>query len=114
MAAPSGFPAIGLYNNGFGGKVPGISVSGAEYSGFSEDPGYVPQGPLNSNPTFTFRDNVTKIIGPHNLQFGMYLVNAHKNEIPQPQYGVNGQLSFSNTGARLPAAMPTPIFCSAI
>ncbi len=97
---PSGFPAIGLYNNGYGGKIPGISVSGGEYGGgFSEDPGYVPQGPLNSNPTFTFRDNVTKIVGPHNLQFGFYLVNAHKNEIPQPQYGVNGQLSFSNTGA---------------
>lgn len=95
---PSGFPAIGLYNNGYGGKVPGISISGGEYGGgFSEDPGYVPQGPLNSNPTFTYRDNVTKIIGAHNLQFGGYIVNAHKNEIPQPGYGVNGLLTFSNT-----------------
>jgi hypothetical protein len=95
---PSGFPAIGLYNNGYGGKVPGISVSGGEYGGgFTEDPGYVPQGPLNSNPTFTYRDNVTKIVGPHNLQFGVYVVDAHKNEIPQPQYGVNGELSFTNT-----------------
>ena len=95
---PSGFPAIGLYNNGYGGKVPGISISGGEYGGgFSEDPGYVPQGPLNSNPTFTYRDNVTKIIGAHNLQFGAYFVNAHKNEIPQPGYGVNGLLTFSNT-----------------
>jgi len=97
---PGGFPAIGLYNNGYGGKVPGISVSGGEYGGgFSEDPGYVPQGPLNSNPTFTYRDNVTKIVGPHNIQFGVYVVNAHKNEIPQPAYGVNGLLSFSNTSA---------------
>jgi hypothetical protein len=95
---PSGFPAIGLYNNGYGGKVPGISVSGGEYGGgFTEDPGYVPQGPLNSNPTFTYRDNVTKIVGPHNLQFGVYVVDAHKNEIPQPQYGVNGELSYTNT-----------------
>jgi len=97
---PGGFPAIGLYNNGYGGKVPGISVSGGEYGGgFSEDPGYVPQGPLNSNPTFTYRDNVTKIVGPHNIQFGVYVVDAHKNEIPQPAYGVNGLLSFSNTSA---------------
>jgi hypothetical protein len=97
---PSGFPAIGLYNNGYGGKVPGISVSGGEYGGgFSEDPGYVPDGPLNSNPTFTYRDTVTKIVGPHNIQFGVYVVNAHKNEIPQPGYGVNGLLSFSNTSA---------------
>ena len=95
---PSGFPAIGLYNNGYGGKVPGISISGGEYGGgFAEDPGYVPQGPLNSNPTLTYRDNVTKIIGAHNLQFGAYFVNAHKNEIPQPGYGVNGLLSFTNT-----------------
>jgi len=97
---PSGYPEIGIYNNGFGNKVPGISVSGGEFGGgFSEDPGYVPAGPLNSNPTFTYRDNVTKISGPHNLQFGVYLVNAHKNEIPQPPYGVNGLLAFSNTSA---------------
>jgi outer membrane receptor protein involved in Fe transport len=95
---PSGYPAIGLYNNGYGGKVPGINVAGGEFGGgFGEDPGYVPAGPLNSNPTFTFRDSVTKLIGPHNIQLGFYLVDAHKNEIPQPQYGVNGQLFFSNT-----------------
>jgi hypothetical protein len=90
---------LGLYNNGYGGKVPGISVAGGEFGGggFAEDPGYVPQGPLNANPTFTFRDNVTKIVGPHNLQFGLYVVTAHKNEIPQPGNGVNGLLTFSNT-----------------
>ena len=89
---PSGFPPIGIYDNGFGGKVPGISLAGGQYN-FAEDPGYVPNGPLNSNPTFTFRDNVSKSIGGHNLQFGIYVVNAHKNEIPQPSYGVNGFLA---------------------
>jgi len=93
---PTGFPAIGLYNNGFGNKVPGIALTDALYT-FSEDPGYVPNGPLNSNPTFTFRDNLTKIVGAHNLQMGAYIVTAHKNEIPQPTYGVNGQLSFANS-----------------
>ncbi|MGC1438944.1 MAG: carboxypeptidase regulatory-like domain-containing protein, partial [Terriglobales bacterium] len=44
---PSGFPPIGIYNNGFGGKVPGISLAGGQYN-FAEDPGYVPNGPLNS------------------------------------------------------------------
>jgi hypothetical protein len=97
---PSDFPAVGLYNNGYGGKVPGISVAGGIYGGgFAEDPGYVPQGPLNSNPTFTYRDNITKIVGPHNLQFGVYVVDAHKNEIPQPTYGVNGQLFFNSTSS---------------
>ena len=32
--------------------------------------GYLPNGPYNSNPTYTYRDNVTKIIGKHNLVFG--------------------------------------------
>ncbi len=95
---PSGFPAVGLYDNGYGGKVPGISIAGGEYGGgFAEDPGYVPNGPLNSNPTVTLRDNITKIIRSHNLQFGVYFTDAHKNEIPQPGNGVNGLLSFSNT-----------------
>jgi hypothetical protein len=102
---PSGFPPIGIYNNGFGGKVPGISLSGGQYN-FAEDPGYVPNGPLNSNPTFTFRDNLTKIVGAHNLQLGIYVVLAHKNEIPQPQYGVNGQLQFSNTGNTVTSGNP--------
>jgi hypothetical protein len=93
---PSGFPPIGIYNNGFGGKVPGISLAGGQYN-FAEDPGYVPNGPLNSNPTFTFRDNVSKSIRGHNLQFGIYVVNAHKNEIPQPSYGVNGFLQFTTS-----------------
>lgn len=52
---------------------------------------------MNSNPTFTFRDNITKIVGPHNLQFGAYYVDAHKNEIPQPGIGVNGIFTFTNS-----------------
>jgi len=95
---PLGFPPIGIYANGFGGKVPGISLAGGQYN-FAEDPGYVPNGPLNSNPTFTFRDNVSKSIAGHNLQFGIYVVNAHKNEIPQPSYGVNGFLQFTTGSA---------------
>src|SRR5580704_16245722 len=91
---PSGMLPIGIFDNGFGGRVPGISLSGGPYS-FSEDPGYVPNGPLNSNPTFTYRDNVTKILGTHNLQFGGYVVIAHKNEIPQPSYGTNGFIQYN-------------------
>jgi Carboxypeptidase regulatory-like domain len=64
--------------------MPGISLvsQGPAYGGsFGQDPGYVPNGPYNSNPTFTFRDNVSKIIGKHNLQFGAYVVAARKNEL---------------------------------
>ena len=64
--------------------IPGIaltSVGGAYGGSFGEDAGYVPNGPYNSNPTFTYRDNVSKIIGKHNLQFGAYFVAAQKNEL---------------------------------
>ena len=94
----SAFGNLGLYNNGFGfnaPEVPGISITDSLY-GFAEDPGYVPQGPINSNPTVGFRDNVTKIIRTHNLQFGFSFVDAHKNELPQPPTGANGILGFSN------------------
>jgi hypothetical protein len=93
------FGNLGLYNNGFGfnaPEVPGISITDPQYN-FAEDPGYVPEGPLNSNPTVTFRDNVTKIVGTHNLQFGMYFVDARKNEIPQPPVGANGILGFADS-----------------
>ncbi len=72
---PSGMLPIGIYDNGFGGRVPGISLAGGNYGDIAEDPGYVPNGPLNSNPTYTYRDNVTKISFKHNLQFGGYFVS---------------------------------------
>ncbi len=88
--------SLGLYDNGFNGEVPGVSLVDSQFN-FAEDPGYVPEGPLNSNPTFTIRDNVTKIVGAHNIQFGIYYMNAHKNEVPQPGTGVNGILDFANS-----------------
>ena len=96
----SAFNNLGLYNNGYGfnaPEVPGISLSDSQYN-FAEDPGYVPEGPINSNPTIGLRDNVTKILGTHNLQFGFSFVDAHKNELPQPPTAANGILGFSNSG----------------
>ena len=87
---------LGLYSNGFNNEAPGVSVNDGTYS-FTEDPGYVPEGPLNSNPTFDFRDNLTKIVGSHNLQMGISVINAHKNEVPQPGTGTNGILNFANS-----------------
>ena len=74
------------------GKVPGISLGGGGIFNFGEDVGYLPNGPYNSNPTYTYRDNVTKIIGKHNLQFGGYFVAAQKNELAQPGTATNGVL----------------------
>jgi hypothetical protein len=97
---PAGM-TVGVFQNGFGGKVSGISLNGGIFNGINEDPGYVPNGPLNSNPTYTYRDNVTKIVGKHNLQFGGYFVAAQKNEIPQPSVGVNGVLSYTATNTQI-------------
>jgi Carboxypeptidase regulatory-like domain/TonB-dependent Receptor Plug Domain len=90
---------FGLFSNGGGGKIAGISLANGPFGGIGEDPGYIPNGPLNSNPTYTYRDNVTKIIGTHNLQFGAYFTAAQKNEIPQPGISTNGQLTFDSSNS---------------
>ncbi|HXY03079.1 MAG TPA: carboxypeptidase regulatory-like domain-containing protein [Terriglobales bacterium] len=94
---PAGM-TLGLFPNN-AGKVPGIGLNGGIFGGIAEDVGYLPNGPLNSNPTYTLRDNLTKIVGPHNLQFGGYFVAAEKNEIPQPSYSTNGFLTYDVSSA---------------
>lgn len=96
---PAGM-TLGLFQNGFGGKVPGISLGGGIFGGIAEDPGYLPNGPYNSNPTYTFKDNVTKIVGKHNLLFGAYFVAAQKNELSAAGVSNNGLLSF-DTGSEV-------------
>ncbi len=94
---PANFPMGSIFNNGFGGKLPAISLSGGIYDGIAEDPnGIWPEGPYNSNPTYTYRDNLTKIAGRHNLTMGAYFVAGQKNELSSVQ--VNGALTF-DTGS---------------
>ena len=96
---PPGFTMGYLYNNGAGGKLPAINIGAGNNvytSGLNVDPeGIWPEGAYNSNPTYTYRDNVTKIIGRHNLTVGAYVVTAQKNELSSVQ--VNGQLNFSKS-----------------
>ena len=80
-ASPNGF--TDLYPGNGQGVLPGINLVdsvGSAYGNFGEDAGYIPNGIYNSNPTYTYRDNVTKIVGRHNLQFGAYIAAAQKNE----------------------------------
>src|SRR5215472_14968344 len=97
VALPSGFSMGSLFNNGFGGKLPAISVgSNNAYGGtFTSDSGYFPWH--NANPTYTYRDNVTKIVATHTLQFGAYAVFAQKNEANSPY--VQGILGFSTSAS---------------
>ncbi len=81
---PANLTAGQLYPLANRGVIPGINLNdpgGAYGGGFGEDPGYIPNGKYNSNPTYGFKDNVNKIIGKHNLQFGGYLEAAQKNEL---------------------------------
>ena len=96
-AQPAGFSMPYLFANGGAGKLPAITLTGGLYDGIFQDPdGLWPEGPYNSNPTYTYRDNVTKIVGRHNLQFGAYLAAAQKNELSSLQ--LNGALTF-DTGS---------------
>ena len=96
---PAGYN-IGLFQNGFGGgKLPGIQLNGGVFNGIAQDAGYVPNGALNSNPVYTYRDNVSKIIGRHNLQFGGAFIASQKNELPQFEPSVNGFITFDTGSA---------------
>ena len=78
---PAGFVVPDIFPGNGDGILPGINLVGDAYDGgFGEDAGYIPNGAYNSNPTYTYRDNVSKIIGRHNLQFGAYAVFGQKNE----------------------------------
>jgi hypothetical protein len=71
-----------LYPGNGQGVLPGVALidPAGIYGNFGEDAGYIPNGTYNSNPTYTFRDNVNKIIGRHTFQIGMYIAAAEKNE----------------------------------
>jgi hypothetical protein len=94
---PSNFTMTGLFDNGFGGLLPDVNIAnGTPYGGgFLAGVGYFPWN--NANPTFTYKDQVTKIVGPHNLYFGAYVVFGQKNEQNSPY--LQGTLTFSNSSA---------------
>src|SRR6266702_1570077 len=100
-ALPSPFPMGTLFPNQkplFGGKLPSIELkSNVAYGGggdsrLAQDTGYFPWN--NANPVYTYRDNVTKLLGTHTLTFGAYSAFAQKNEENSPD--VQGILTFDS------------------
>jgi hypothetical protein len=91
-ALPGTFPMGSLFANGLGGKLPSIAVNtNTVYGGgFAQDTGYFPW--TNANPVYTYRDNLTKILGKHTFIFGAYFAAAQKNE--QNTTNVQGILTF--------------------
>jgi hypothetical protein len=88
-----------LFDNGLEGKIPAFAVGntsdGLVYGsgGFNVDTGYFPW--KNANPTYTYRDILTKIIGTHTIFFGAYFAAAQKNQ--SASFDQQGQLSFAYT-----------------
>lgn len=97
------FATLGaLFNNGLGDKIPGIALGGnnAEYggAGFYVDTSYTPW--KHSNPTYTIREDMTKVAGKHTLQFGALFLIVQRNEINPPVGSLTGDVqgiaNFSN------------------
>jgi hypothetical protein len=104
--ALSGYTGGSLFPNGFEGKLPAFSFSGnAAYGGIADgtdqgngvgvDTGYFPW--KNANPTYTYRDNLTKIAGNHTMTIGAYFVFAQKNQ--ENSLNQQGILSFDSGSA---------------
>jgi hypothetical protein len=93
---PSSMTMTSLFDNGFGGKLPGFSINnGSPYGGgFTADTGS-DEPWNNANPTYTFRDQIAKIWGSHNVYIGFYMSLAQKNEDGGAE--TNGFLNFSDT-----------------
>jgi len=91
---PSSMTMTGIFQNGFNGTLPSFGIGGPnDFGNLNVDPSFLPWS--NSNPTYSFHDNVNKILGKHNLQFGAYFSAIEKNEnaLEEP----NGSLGFSGS-----------------
>jgi hypothetical protein len=89
------FTGNGFFNNGYGNVLPSISIGGgtAYSGGFAVSTGYFPW--QNSNPTYSYRDDLTKTLKKHTLIFGASFIAAQKNE---PSVGLNqGSFGFSTS-----------------
>jgi hypothetical protein len=93
----SNFTGNGFFQNGYFGVLPSISLTGgtAYEGGFSVNTGYFPWE--NSNPTYSYRDTITKTLRNHTFIFGASSIFAQKNE---PNVGNNqGSLTFNTSSA---------------
>lgn len=96
------FSGTGFFNNGYGGVLPSINLSGnnayaggSTTGGFAVNTGYFPW--QNSNPSYTYRDNLTKTFRDHTFIFGATYIAVQKNE---PSVGnVQGTYNFNSSSA---------------
>jgi len=95
-----------IFNNGFGGKMPGLVFQGNNGAygghGFNVDTGYTPWN--QSNPAYWLRDDASKVVGKHTLQFGFEASLTQQNELSAVSGAdsgdLQGLLTFSNQQSR--------------
>jgi hypothetical protein len=77
------FPPGRLFNNGFGGKLPGLVIGGGNPvyggAGFNVDTSFEPW--YHARGTISVGDNISKTFGKHTLQFGAQFVYAARHEV---------------------------------
>lgn len=93
--ARGSFSGNGLFDNGYNSLLPNINIAnGNTYGGgFTLGTGY--NFWHNSDPTYTYRDQLTKTLGRHTFFFGASMIAAQKNE--PPLSNLQGTYTFSNT-----------------
>lgn len=80
-SASNFFPA-----NAANPELPSINITGGTAGNYEEDLGNF-VGKYNTNPIYTWKDNVAYTVGRHTLKFGFYLEKYQKNE----EFGFNTQ-----------------------
>jgi hypothetical protein len=91
-----------IFNNGFGGKMPGLIFQGNNGAygghGFAVDTGYAPWS--MANPTYVLRDDASKAFGKHTIQFGVEASLVQQNELSAVSGAnsgdIQGLMTFSN------------------
>ena len=77
-----GCPIGEIFANGAGGKIPGITLTGAgaDFGGGNIllDTGYMPWE--HTSPTYNLTDNLTKMLGKHTLQAGTQVILLERNQ----------------------------------
>ncbi len=102
LTRPAGLQMGSIFNNGFGGKLPGVVIGGTNGAyggaGFTIDTSYMPW--VHTNPTYSLSDAFSKAIGKHTLQVGIQMVDAQRSEvngaIGAASGDVQGLLTFNN------------------
>jgi hypothetical protein len=95
-----------IFNNGFGGKMPGLVFQGNNGAygghGFAADTGYAPWS--MANPTYVVHDDLSKTFGKHTIQAGIEAVFVQQNELSAVSGAnsgdIQGLLTFSNQQSR--------------